>query len=55
MEPMDVSDDTSHDWMFVVGQASRGDDTSYWISDDAGLGVKYTMVTSSGDRLIWSS
>lgn len=50
-----VSDDTSYDAMFIVGQPSRRDLTSYWISDDAGLGVQYTMVTSSGDRLVWSS
>lgn len=50
-----TDDDASYDWMFVIGQSSRGGDTSYWISDDAGLGVDYTMVTSSGDKLIWSS
>ena len=50
-----VSDDTSFDAMFILGQASRGGNTSYWIADNAGLGVNYTMVTSSGDRLVWSS
>lgn len=50
-----VSDDTSFDGMFIISQSSRGGDTSYWISDNAGLGVNYTMVTSTGDRLVWSS
>lgn len=51
----DVSDDTSYETMFIIGQGSRGGDTSYWLADDAGLGVIYTMVTSSGDHLVWST
>ena len=51
-----TDDDSSYDAMFIVGQASRkAANTSYWISDDAGLGVEYRMVTSSGDHLVWSS
>lgn len=50
-----VSDDGSFDAMFIVGQVSRRDTPSYWLADDAGLGVQYMMVTSSGDNLIWSS
>lgn len=51
-----AEDNDTHDVMFIVGQISRaGNSPSYWISDDAGLGVSYTMVTSTGDRLIWSA
>lgn len=50
-----TDDDNSFDTMFIVGQASSGNNTSYWIADNAGLGVIYTMITSSGDKLVWSN
>jgi hypothetical protein len=49
-------DDTSFEWMSLIGQNSgRGGNVSRWIANDAGLGVEYFVVTSAGDRLIWSS
>lgn len=50
-------DDVSGDTMLVIDESDGGGagSSSFWISDDAGLGVKYTMVTNTGDRLIWSS
>lgn len=55
-EAGNVSDDTSYDTMFIVGQTSRKSaNTSYWIADNAGLGVDYRIVTSTGDHLVWSS
>jgi hypothetical protein len=54
MEIGNVSDDTSHDWMMLIGQASRRDVTSYWLANDAGLGVISTIVTNTGDHIVWS-
>jgi hypothetical protein len=50
-------DDVSGDTMFVIDESDNGGagSSSFWISDDAGLGVDYIMVTNSGDRLVWSS
>lgn len=52
-----TDDDVSGDTMLVVDESDNGGagSSSFWISDNAGLGVLYTMVTSAGDRLIWSN
>ncbi len=52
-----TDDDVSGDALLVVDESDSGGagSSSFWISDDAGLGVLYTMVTSAGDRLIWSN
>ncbi len=49
-----TDDDNSYDWMFFIGQASRRDNASRWIADNAGLGVIDAIVTSTGDHLVWS-
>jgi hypothetical protein len=50
-------DDVSGDAMFIIDDSEGGGGTpsSFWLSNNAGLGVEYTMVTNSGDMLVWSS
>lgn len=55
MDAGSVSDDTTFDAMFIVGQTGRKTaNTSYWLADDAGLGVQYRIVTNTGDNIVWS-
>ena len=49
-------DDVSGDAMYIIEEGDGGGvPVSFWISNNAGLGIEYTMVTNSGDRLVWSS
>ena len=51
----DVSDDTSHDFMFIVSRSSAKPRASHWLANDNGLGVEYRVVTNTGDSIVWSS
>lgn len=51
-----MEDDVSFETMLIIDQSDGGSPpSSFWISDDAGLGVQYKMVTNTGDHLVWSS
>lgn len=51
-----VDDDVSGDTMLVIDESNGGGAaSSFWIADDAGLGTDYIVVTSAGDRIVWSS
>lgn len=52
-----MEDDVSGDAMFII-ESSGGGSTpppSFWVANDAGLGVLSPIVTNTGDRIIWSN
>lgn len=52
-----MEDDVSQATMLVIDESDGGgsNPSSFWIADDAGLGVLYRVVTNTGDHLVWSS
>lgn len=52
-----TGDDVSGDAMFVIDASDSGGSgsSSFWIVDNAGLGVIDRIVTSSGDHIVWSN